>query len=93
MTRAGSTWSDGLFVRRGLGDARDALIGDITPLELRGRAFGFNKAMDKRGGFFGRIVAAAVLYLTQRDTRSPWRAKVTNGSCFLRCYPVWRLSR
>jgi MFS family permease len=46
---------------------RDALIADITPPELRGRAFGFNKAMDKAGGFLGLVVAAAVLYLTQQD--------------------------
>lgn len=46
---------------------RDALIADITPPELRGRAFGFNKAMDKAGGFLGLIAAAAVLYLSQRD--------------------------
>jgi MFS family permease len=47
---------------------RDALIADLTPPELRGRAFGFNKAMDKTGGFLGLLVAAAVLYLTQQDT-------------------------
>jgi MFS family permease len=44
---------------------RDALIADLTAPEMRGRAFGFNKAMDKTGGFLGLIVAAAVLYLTQ----------------------------
>jgi MFS family permease len=44
------------------------LIADLTPPELRGRAFGFNKAMDKTGGFLGLVVAAAVLYLTQKDT-------------------------
>jgi MFS family permease len=47
---------------------RDALIADITPPELRGRAFGFNKAMDKAGGFLGLIVAAGVLYSTQQNT-------------------------
>jgi MFS family permease len=47
---------------------RDALIADLTSPEMRGRAFGFNKAMDKTGGFLGLIVAAGVLYLTQRDT-------------------------
>jgi hypothetical protein len=31
------------------------LIADITPPELRGQAFGFNKAMDKIGGFLGLI--------------------------------------
>jgi MFS family permease len=47
---------------------RDALIADLTPPEMRGHAFGFNKAMDKIGGFLGLIVAASVLYLTQQDT-------------------------
>jgi MFS family permease len=47
---------------------RDALIADITPPEFRGRAFGFNKAMDKAGGFLGLVVAAGVLYLTQQNT-------------------------
>ena len=47
---------------------RDALIADITPPELRGRAFGFNKAMDKAGGFLGLVVAAGVLYSTQQNT-------------------------
>jgi MFS family permease len=46
---------------------RDALIADLTPPELLGRAFGFNKAMDKTGGFLGLLVAAAVLYLIQED--------------------------
>jgi MFS family permease len=47
---------------------RDALIADITPPGLRGRAFGFNKALDKAGGFLGLVVAAGVLYLTQQNT-------------------------
>jgi MFS family permease len=47
---------------------RDALIADITPAEFRGRAFGFNKAMDKAGGFLGLVVAAGVVYLTQQNT-------------------------
>ena len=47
---------------------RDALIAELTPPELRGRAFGFNKAMDKTGGFLGLIVAAAVVYLTQQNS-------------------------
>lgn len=46
---------------------RDALIAALTSPELRGRAFGFNKAMDKTGGFLGVVVAAVVLYMTQSD--------------------------
>ena len=43
------------------------LIGDRTSGSLlrRGRAFGFNKAIDITGGFLGLIVAATVLYSTQ----------------------------
>ena len=46
---------------------RDALIADITAPEMRGRAFGFNKAMDKAGAVIGLLVAAAVIYLSQQD--------------------------
>lgn len=42
---------------------RDALIADVTPPEHRGRAFGFNKAMDKAGAVGGLVLAAAgILY-------------------------------
>ncbi len=44
---------------------RDALIADLTPAEHRGRAFGFNKAMDKAGAVAGLLLAAALLYLSQ----------------------------
>jgi MFS family permease len=46
---------------------RDALIADVTLTENRGRAFGFNRAMDKAGGFIGLLLAATVLYATERD--------------------------
>jgi MFS family permease len=46
---------------------RDALIADVTPPEMRGRAFGFNKAMDKAGAVIGLLVAATVVYLSQQD--------------------------
>ncbi len=44
---------------------KDALIADVTPAEQRGRAFGFNKAMDKMGAVIGLLIAAGVLQLTQ----------------------------
>jgi MFS family permease len=47
---------------------RDALIADVTAPKMRGRAFGFNKAMDKAGAVIGLLVAAAVVYLSQQDT-------------------------
>ena len=42
---------------------RDALIADVTAAEDRGRAFGFNKAMDKAGAVAGLVLAAAILYV------------------------------
>lgn len=47
---------------------RDALIADVTAAEHRGRAFGFNKAMDKAGAVLGLLLAAALLYWSQRDS-------------------------
>ncbi|MBI2988958.1 MAG: MFS transporter [Deltaproteobacteria bacterium] len=44
---------------------RDALIADVTPEEHRGRAFGFNKAMDKIGAVVGLLVAAWILSVMQ----------------------------
>jgi MFS family permease len=41
---------------------RDALIADVTAPEHRGRAFGFNKAMDRAGAVAGLLLAAGILY-------------------------------
>src|SRR6185295_4662972 len=37
--------------------ARDAVIADATPREIRGRAFGFHRAMDLAGAVVGPLVA------------------------------------
>lgn len=47
---------------------KDALIADVTPAAHRGRAFGFNKAMDKTGAVIGLLIAAGVLQLTQGNS-------------------------
>ena len=44
---------------------RDALIADVTPEQHRGRAFGFNKAMDKVGAVAGLLLAAWILSIMQ----------------------------
>lgn len=44
---------------------RDALIADSCEAAERGKAFGFNKAMDPLGAFTGLIIAAIIIYLTQ----------------------------
>ncbi len=40
---------------------RDALIAEVTPAELRGRAFGFHRAADHIGAMLGSVVAWLLL--------------------------------
>ncbi|MBI2404236.1 MAG: MFS transporter [Gemmatimonadetes bacterium] len=40
---------------------RDAVIADVAPPEMRGRAFGFHRAMDHAGAVVGPLLAAALL--------------------------------
>ncbi len=60
-------WAD--RVGKGIRTApRDALVADSTPKEMRGLAFGFNRAMDKGGAFLGLLIAALAVWLTQSNT-------------------------
>lgn len=50
-------------VGKGLrGTPRDALVADVTPAEHRGRAFGYQRAMDHAGAALGPLVAFALLH-------------------------------
>ncbi len=40
---------------------RDAMIADVTPAHMRGRAFGFHRALDHLGAVVGSVVAWALL--------------------------------
>src|SRR5436309_12366114 len=40
---------------------RDAIIADVTPVEQRGRAFGFQRALDHTGAIAGPLMALALL--------------------------------
>ncbi len=67
-----ATWPAVLAVRftdrvgKGVRTApRDALVADVTPEHERGRAFGFNRAGDRLGGFLGLGLAAAIVYWVQ----------------------------
>jgi len=42
---------------------RDALIADVIEPEMRGRAYGFHRAMDHAGSVAGPLIAAALLHL------------------------------
>jgi MFS family permease len=43
------------------GSARDALIADVTPKEMRGRAFGLHRAMDTAGALIGVVISFVIL--------------------------------
>ena len=64
---AGAWWVVALLrttdrVGKGLRSApRDAIVADFTPTELRGRAYGVQRALDRVGAIGGSLVAAAVL--------------------------------
>src|SRR5262249_27246387 len=49
---------------------RDALIADSTPPEIRGRAFGFHRAMDHLGAAIGPLLATAFLWLWPDELRT-----------------------
>jgi MFS family permease len=49
---------------------RDALIADSTDPSIRGRAFGFHRAMDHLGAAIGPLVAAAFLWLWPDQLRT-----------------------
>jgi MFS family permease len=53
---------------------RDALIADVTSSEQRGRAFGFNRAMDKMGAVAGLLLAAVLVYAGQEGSVTLTRA-------------------
>ncbi len=63
---AGVRWAD--RAGKGIRTApRDALVADSVTKEMRGLAFGFNRAMDKAGAVIGLLIGAAVVGLAQAD--------------------------
>ncbi|MEA3052625.1 MAG: hypothetical protein QOG72_1528 [Sphingomonadales bacterium] len=52
------------------GAPRDALIADVTPPEIRGRAFGLRQSMDTAGAFAGPLIAIGLMWLLASDIRA-----------------------
>ena len=46
---------------------RDAMVADVTPQEIRGYAYGFQRALDNGGAVGGSLLAAAVLAWSHVD--------------------------
>ena len=51
------------------GAPRDALIGDVTPVEFRGTAFGLRQAMDTVGAFVGPLLAMLLMAVSNDNFR------------------------
>lgn len=52
------------------GAPRDALVADVTPIELRGAAFGLRQALDTVGAFIGPLLAIGLMLLWHNDFRA-----------------------
>jgi len=63
---AGARWAD--RVGKGIRTApRDALVADSVEQKTRGLAFGFHRAMDTTGAMVGLLIAALVVWLSQKN--------------------------
>lgn len=51
------------------GAPRDALIADVTPVELRGTAFGLRQSMDTIGAFIGPLLAMLLMAISNDNFR------------------------
>ena len=52
------------------GAPRDALVADVTPPEIRGRAFGLRQSIDTAGAFLGPLIAIAAMAAFANDMRA-----------------------
>jgi len=58
---------------------RDALIADSTDPSIRGRAFGFHRAMDHLGAAIGPLLAAGFLFLWPEELRTLFLLTIVPG--------------
>ena len=52
------------------GAPRDALVADVTPIEIRGRAFGLRQSLDTAGALIGPLVAIGLMFVFANNIRS-----------------------
>ena len=61
------------------GAPRDALVADITPVHLRGAAFGLRQALDTVGAFLGPLLAVGLMLWWSNDFRAVFWVAVVPG--------------
>lgn len=66
------------------GAPRDALVADVTPEAIRGRAYGLRQSLDTTGAFLGPLLAIVLMSLFAGDMRAVfWVAVVPAGLAVL----------
>ncbi len=61
------------------GAPRDALVADLTPIEIRGRAYGLRQALDTVGAFAGPLAAIGLMALFADNMRAVFWVAVAPG--------------
>jgi MFS family permease len=61
------------------GAPRDAMLVDFAPADMRGRVFGFHRAMDHAGAVTGPLLASAFLYFYPGDYRTLFALTIIPG--------------
>lgn len=72
-------------VGKGLrGTPRDALVADVSPPEIRGRAYGLRQALDSAGAFIGPALGIGLMIAFRDDIRTVfWFAIIPAAIAFL----------
>jgi MFS family permease len=71
------------------GAPRDALVADVTPPEIRGRAFGLRQSMDTVGAFLGPLLAIGLMILFSNDMRAVFWVAVIPAFLAVLCVIFW----
>jgi len=61
------------------GAPRDALLTDMTPVEVRGAAFGLRQSLDTVGAFLGPLLAVGLMLLWANDFRAVFWVAIIPG--------------
>ncbi|WP_454919006.1 MFS transporter [Xanthobacter sediminis] len=67
------------------GAPRDALVADVTPPSIRGRAYGVRQALDTVGGVLGPLLAIALMALFADDMRTVFWFALIPGALAVAC--------
>ncbi|MGB0084745.1 MAG: MFS transporter [Rhodomicrobiaceae bacterium] len=73
-------------IGKGLRDApRDALVADVTPDAIRGRAYGMRQALDTVGAFAGPLLAIGLMWLFADNIRAVFWFAIIPGALAVLC--------